>query len=189
MRRLFEAAGPAIAAVTVASCATMTVSSHVQRGLDFSQYRTYDWSAADALPTGDPRLDQDFHFQDHLLGAVDRRLAARGFQRVTSGSPDLLIHFHANVTRRIDVNRIDQEKGYCADQGCEFEAVEYEAGTIVLDVVDRRTNRVIWRGWSQQNLQDLLGSGDRMERTVNEAVRRLLERFPGARANERPEAR
>jgi len=58
-----------IAALAVTSCATtMTVSSHIERGLDFSQYRTYDWGPADALPTGDPRLDKNPFFKDQVAG-------------------------------------------------------------------------------------------------------------------------
>ena len=55
----------------------------------------------------------------------------------------------------------------------------------MLDIVDARTNRVIWRGWAQQNLDELLGSGDRMAQTITEAVRRMLERFPVARVSAR----
>ena len=42
---------------------------------------TYDWGPADALPTGDPRLDQNPFFKDHLEGAVEKELATRGFDR------------------------------------------------------------------------------------------------------------
>lgn len=86
----------------------MTVSSHVQHSLDVAQYRTYDWGLPDALPAGDPRLDKNPFFQDHTQGAVERQLAAKGFQRSTSGTPDLLVHYHASITQRIDVNRIDR---------------------------------------------------------------------------------
>ena len=43
------------AALAVAGCATMTVSSHIERGINFTDYRTYDWGAPDNLPVGDPR--------------------------------------------------------------------------------------------------------------------------------------
>jgi hypothetical protein len=155
----------------------MSVSSHVQPGLDFTPYRTYDWGPADALPTGDPRLDQDPFFQDHMQGAVEKQLATKGFERVTSGIPDLLIHYHANITQRIDVNRVDRNYGYCSDPEC-VSVVEFEAGTLVLDIVDTRTNRVIWRGWAQQALGDMLDNRDRMAAHIDKAVSRMLERLP-----------
>ncbi|MBI4486863.1 MAG: DUF4136 domain-containing protein [Acidobacteria bacterium] len=166
-------------ALTTTGCATVSVSSHVQRGLDFAQYRTYDWGPADALPTGDPRLDQDPFFQDHVQGAVDKQLAARGFE-LTSATPDLLLHYHASITRRIDVNSVDADYGYCYDDDCRVKAIDFEAGTLVLDIVDTRTNRVIWRGWAQQGIEGLLEDRDRLARRIDQAVGRTLERLPGA---------
>lgn len=166
-------------AVVVAACAaTMNVSSYVQRGLDFTQYRTYDWSPADALPTGDPRFDKDPFFQDHMQGAVERHLVTRGYQRVASGTPDLLIHYHASITQRIDVNRSDREHGYCYDESCSVRVVDFEAGTLVVDLIDARTNRLVWRGWAQESLGDMLDNPDHMARRIEEAVSRILAQLP-----------
>ena len=140
MRRLLRLAAVVIPALAVSGCATMNVSSHIQRDLDFARYRTYDWRPADALPTGDPRLDKNPFFQDHVQGAVEKRLAAKGFERSTSGTPDLLVHYHASIAQRIDVNRVDREYGYCYDEDCRARVIEYEAGTLVLDIVDTRTD-------------------------------------------------
>ena len=168
-----------ICAIAVTGCATMTVSSHVRSGIDFSPYRTFDWGPADALPTGDPRLDQDPFFKDHVMGAVEKQLAARGYERSSSGTPDLLIHYHASITERLDVYGVDREHGYCYDEDCKAWVVDYEAGTLVLDLVDTRTNRVIWRGWAQDSVQDVLDNQDRMASKINEAVSRMLARLPG----------
>jgi hypothetical protein len=156
------------------------VSSYVVRGVDFTQYRTYAWGPADALPTGDPRLDKDPFFQDQFQGAVEKTLAERGLQQPASASatPDLLIHYHANITQRIDVNGVDRSYGYCAGGDCQALVIEHEAGTLVLDIVDTRTNRVIWRGWAQSRVDGVLGNRDRMEQRINEAVTRMLKRLP-----------
>ncbi len=168
----------AICGVAVTGCATMNVSSHVRSGIDFARYRTYDWGPADALPTGDPRLDKDPFFQDHVLGAIEKQLAAKGYELTASGTPDLLIHYHASINERIDINRADTEHGYCYEDDCRAGVTAYEAGTIVLDIVDTRTNQVIWRGWAQDSLEGVLESQDRMARQINEAVTRMLNRFP-----------
>jgi hypothetical protein len=178
MRRLLQSAAVAIAALAVTGCATMSVSSYVRRGLDFAHYRTYDWGPADALPTGDPRLDRDPFFKDHVEGAVEKQLAARGYERSASGTPDLLIHYHASITQRIDANRSDREYGYCYDEDCQARVIEYEAGTLVLDLVDARTNRVVWRGWAQNSVEGVLGNRDRMARKISEGVTLMLKRLP-----------
>ncbi len=169
-----------LAALTLAGCATMNVSSHVQQGIDFTTYRTFDWGPADALPTGDPRLDRDPFFQDHVQGAVEKGLAGKGFARTGNGAPDLLIHYHANIANRVDVNRLDREHGYCYDADCTVRVFDVEAGTLVLDVIDARTKKLVWRGWAQHSVQDLLDDQDRMAAKINEAVGRMLERLQGA---------
>ena len=62
----------AMAGFVLSGCATMRVSSHVERGLDFSQDRTFDWGPPDALPLGDPRLDKDPFFRDQVEGRSSR---------------------------------------------------------------------------------------------------------------------
>jgi hypothetical protein len=178
MLPLFRLAAVAASALALSGCATMNVSSHFQRDIDFARYHTYDWGPADALPTGDPRLDANPFFKDHVQGEVEKAMAARGLELVTSRPPDLLIHYHANISQRIDVNRVDRQYGYCYEGDCDVRVVEYEAGTLVLDVVDTRTNRVIWRGWAQDSVEGVLDNEDRMARQIHEAVTRMMERFP-----------
>jgi hypothetical protein len=118
-------------------CASsMNVSSYVEHVLDVSRYRTYDWGPADALPTGDPRLDRNSFFRDHMEGAVEKQLAARGMERSAPGKADLLIHYHASIDRRLNVNAADRQYGYCSADDCPAYVSEYEEGTLVLDVVD-----------------------------------------------------
>jgi len=168
----------AVTAMASGCAPTMSVSSHVDRNLDFAQYRTFDWGPADALPTGDPRLDQDPFFKDHVQGAVERGLAGRGMELTSAGSPDLLIHYHANITERIDVNKADRVYGYCQGADCPPESIWYEAGTLVLDFMDAHTNKLIWRGWAQKSVEDMLRDKDKMADTIDRAVSEMLRQLP-----------
>jgi hypothetical protein len=165
------------APLALTACATMNVSSHIERGVDFAQFRTWDFGPADALPTGDPRLDNNPFFKDYLEGAVGRALEVRRYVRTTSGTPDLLVHYHANISKTFDVNGIDNRYGYCYDN-CEPVVIEYELGTIVLDVVNTRTNRVVWRGWAQDSIDGMIDNQERLRKEVFKAVTRMMELFP-----------
>jgi hypothetical protein len=179
MPRISSAALIACVVVTCGCAATtMTVGSHVREGLTLAPYHTYDWGPADALPTGDPRLDRDPVFQDRVQGAVEKQFASKGIERSGNGHPDLLVHYHASIDKRIDVNRTEHEYGYCQNGGCDSWIVEYEAGTLVLDVVDARTSQLIWRGWAQDSVEDALGNDARMAQKINDAVNRMFARFP-----------
>ena len=180
MKRLLHTVTIFMSVAALAACAAaMTVSSHVERGLDFAKYQTFAWGPADALPTGDPRLDQDPFFKDHVQGAVEKQLALRGVE-VSARAVDLLIHYHANITRRLDLNQVDRVYRSCTGADCLPGRGEYEAGTLVIDIIDARTSRLIWRGWAQNSVDDMLHDRDRMARTIEQAVTRILQRLPPA---------
>jgi hypothetical protein len=163
-------------AFVLGGCATLNVSSHVARGADLSRYVTFAWGPADALPTGDPRLDNNPFFRDFLQGAVERELRARRFVYATDRPADLLLHYHANVNRRIEVNEIDRRYGYCGPD-CPPNVIEYDQGTLVVDIVDARTNTLVWRGWAQESMEGVIDDQARLERHVDRAVKKMMARF------------
>lgn len=177
MRPLGQLAAVTFAAFALAACAPMNVSAHVERAVDFTQYHTWNWGPADALPTGDPRLDNNPFFKDYLEGAFEKQFAARQLEHANAGTPDLLIHYHANISQRFEVNGVDTSRGYCYDD-CAPNLIEYELGTLVVDAVDARTNRVVWRGWAQSNVEGVIDNQDRLAAQINKAVTRMMERFP-----------
>lgn len=142
-------------ALTLSACATRIVSSHVALGADFAQYHTYTWGPVDALPTGDARLDNNEFFRDYFQGAVEKALAARHLV-LTSHEPDLLIHTHTNVTRRVEMGAAPREYQGCLGDRCAPAITDYEMGTLMIDVIDARTNTLVWRGWARDNLSGVI---------------------------------
>jgi hypothetical protein len=159
----------------------MRVSSHVD-SRHFTDYRTYDWGPSDALPAGDPRFERNPYFQDHVQGAIERHMAAKGFERAATGAePDVRLHFHAVIDRRMDVNLVDYLSGYCDRNDCAAGVSEYDEGTLVIDLIDVQTNRLVWRGWAQDNVEGLFDNPDRLAHRTEEAVRQIFTRLPSAR--------
>ena len=177
MRTLHRPILATLLAIAAAGCAPITVGAHLERGVNFAEYVTYDWEPPDNLPVGDPRLDNNPFFNDYLQGAIERRLAAKGFERAQGQQPDLLVHYHATVSQKLDVYRADSHLGYCYDN-CDQQYVEYEQGTLVLDIVDTRTRRVVWRGWAEQSLSGVIDDQDRLQTEVERGVERMMQRLP-----------
>jgi hypothetical protein len=178
MSRLAAVILAGASALALGACATMSAGSYVERGLDFAPYRTYEWGPADALPTGDPRLDSNPFFQDHVMGAVEKELERRGLRlAAAAGTADLLVHYHANISQHIEVSGVENQNCTSAED-CRPNVYEYEAGTLVLDVADARTGKVIWRGWARDSVEAALHNQDVMEKQFNEAVRRMMAEFP-----------
>lgn len=167
----------ALMTTALAGCATMTYSAHVERGVTFADYVTYDWGPPDSLPVGDPRLDNNPFFQDFLQGAIEKRLAAKGYVRAQAGPPELLIHYHAAVNQKVDIYEADTRYGYCYDN-CQPQVVDVEQGTLVVDIVDTKTNKVVWRGWSQDVMNGVINNQDRLEKQVEQGVTKMMQLLP-----------
>lgn len=163
----------AAAAFSMAACASTQVNASLERGMDFTRYKSYAWAADDRFSTGDPRLDNNEFFERRLRADVERQLAARGFEKASSATADLVIHYHASVSQRMDVNKLDAQYGYC--ENCHSSI--YDAGTITLDLVDAHTNKLVWRGWSEGTL-DGIDNQALIEARVDEAVTKILQKLP-----------
>ena len=178
---------PAVIPITffLASCAPITVGVHHAPDADFAAYHTFAWGQADALPTGDPRLDNNPFFHDYLQGAVERHLHERGIA-VTDASnrPDLLLHYHANVTQRIDIESLRERQLHAGQPGDRSTGDGeplirgYDESTIVLDMIDARTGHLVWRAWAQESLQDFVNDQDALKAHIEASVTQMLKRLP-----------
>ena len=166
-----------IAAVVAAGCATLTVSSHIERNVTFTDFVTYDWGPPDNLPVGDPRLDNNPFFQDYVQGAIEKRLAAKGYERALTGQPDLLVHYHASVNQKVEVYEADARYGYAYGDG-RPQFTDYEQGTLVVDVVDAKTSKVVWRGWAQDVMNGVIDNQDRLEGQVEQGIDKMMLLMP-----------
>jgi hypothetical protein len=168
-----------MAALLAGGCAPATsVGAHIDPNVTFSHYRTFAWGPVDPLPSNDPKLARSAFLRDHIQGAVERGLAARGLALTSSPTPDLLIHYHLNVRTRIDPNRVDRLHGYCVTDNCRPKSVHYDSGTLVLDVIDLRTNKLLWRGWARNSVEDMLRSPGQMAMMIDQDVTDMLRWLP-----------
>ena len=159
-----------------AGCAAVTVNSSGDRAVELQRYRTYAWGPAASVATGDPRLDNNEFFDRRVRMQVDKGLASRDFEKSATVVPDLLVHYHASVTQEIDVRTLDHE--YPNSDLARYERYVFDAGTLFVDLVDPRTNTLIWRGWAEANIDGLIDSQPLLERRIDEAIARILERLP-----------
>lgn len=181
MRRLLMVLSLIGLAANVSGClALMPVASHVERGRDFARYRTFDWAPADALPATDERLRENPFFVDEVHGAIDTELNNRGLVRATAERAELLVHYHAAVNRRLEVATRPGRFRDCVGDECRSEVATYEAGTLVIDLVDATTHRLVWRGWAEHRLEDMLGDPVDVRRRVQDGIRRIFAAFPRA---------
>jgi hypothetical protein len=117
-----------------------------------------------------------------VRSAVDRELAARGLEQLPSGG-DLGVVYHAAIEGRMDVYNVDRSYGYRPYWGwagpvyTETHVRYFDEGTLILDLVDMSTQKLVWRASAQAEVNERADPETRTQR-LNEAVARMLEGFP-----------
>jgi len=170
------AAALALAGLVLAGCSAVTAGSYLNTQADIAQYATFGWGAPDETPTGDPRLDNNPFFFGRVQSEIERGLAARGYT-LTADDPDLQVHIHASVTQEINTQVVDQQ--FCTEGDCR--PFVYDAGTLVIDLVDPAASRLVWRGWAESTFGEVIDNQAAMEQRIDESVAQILARFPGRR--------
>lgn len=58
--------------------------------------------------------------------------------------------------------------------GSQITTMDYNEGTLILDIIDRRTNKLVWRGWSKETLSD----PENFERDLSVQIADITARIP-----------
>lgn len=148
--------------VAAISCSTVYyVSYDYDRGTDFARLKTYSWlplKAEDQVSTS---------IEEVIQSAANNQLASKGYKMV-SKNPDFSI-----------VAKVGTKGEYWYGSG--YYGYRYahkiEAGTLLLDFINLRESRLIWRG-EALGVLDYNASPEKLDRLVREAVEKILKEFP-----------
>ncbi len=174
------------AAMLVAGCAVMDVTSDYDPGFDFASFKTYQWLPGKGKLPGRGEVTDDL-LDGHVRRAVEKELTAKGYAPRAHGAPDFLVTFHAIVEDKVYAHVInDYYGGYGyagyygyrrTRTGPRVETYQYKQGTLIIDVIDAAARKVVWRGTVEGEVDMYKDPQKRIER-LNEAVRRALAQFP-----------
>lgn len=178
-RRASELLSLVIALATLSACAAVSVETDYDPEADFAALQTYLWM--EPWPTGDPRLDNDL-LRQRVRRAVDEQLVAKGFRQLLGqqAEPDFHVIEHYLIEQRVDVDTIVRPYGYYGYRRLPIEetyAHQYELGSVILDVVDARSSRLLWRGTAQARVHENVTPEERTER-IRSVVEKILADFP-----------
>lgn len=156
----------------------MMVTTHHDPDQDFSGLQTYEWKEGAGGVRGELRLEGNRMLDRRIKSIIDEALHDRGYRRVEGGNPDFQIGYVAALEGKVAYGTVDDYFRYRrrAVWVTGVETVEYDEGTLVLDISDGSTGDPIWRGSAEAELHD--DSREYREQKLREAVTRLLDRFP-----------
>lgn len=163
-------------------CSTMRVTSDTDPSAKFTGYKSYNWMAEAPKKTGDPRIDGNSILASRIRSAVERQLAAKGYEKRSSGTPDFLVGYHASLEKKTSVRMLNDHYRYGPGWGWRYRGpqtyvYDYDEGTLILDIVDPKTRKLLWRG-SATDVVNPTASGEARQKKINKAVTRILEKFP-----------
>jgi len=158
-------------AALLASCASRpTVRADFDPAAKFASYRTYTWQAKPIA--GSPLMAQ------RIVDGIDAKLQAKGWKL----APDGDIRLAANVTaQRQEYTTYYGGMGYGwgwdpMGPGMSSTAVHtYEVGTLVVDMFDPTTKRVVWHGTADGVLPD---DPDKRMALLQAALDKMFAEFP-----------
>lgn len=142
-------------AFLVAGC-TPKVHVDYDTGADFSRLRSYDWLPSPAPPAEAPSYSDRTLMERRVRSSADAALQARDYLPARA-QPDFQLNSFFVLT-----------PGYYDPE---------EVVTLVIDVVDPRSNVLLWRGTRATGLHRS-DTAEERDMRIDTAVRAILNRFP-----------
>ena len=171
-----NAAAITFLSVLLGGCASMAIQSDQDPAVSLDSYGTYTWSATQRAP-GDVRVTPALNMQ--ILEDIDRLLTDKGYVRVNTNA-DFSVSYQITVEGENIGATLSYYQGsnFGSDLGNPGTAARrYEEGTLIIDVLDGTSERLIWRGTATAEVRQRVNPEDRSAK-VAEAVQKVLAQFP-----------
>lgn len=185
----------AAALLGITGCSpTVMVEQDPQAGLPGNG--SYAWGIASDHIAGDnnPRVNNDI-IAAKVQQAIDTGFARRGYKLVDKTQAAWLVHYHAGLEKQTEVVSSpvypSAPRVVCGAYRCTnvydwgfygppesvTRTVTFHEGTLLVDIHDARTNKLVWRG----TLSDEVNVNKPLDQTaLQKAVDKLLLKLPAA---------
>lgn len=161
---------------------------------DFSTVETFAWKdspAAVSLAQADPFLHA------HIENAIEFELTSSGLNEVDT-RPDVWVTYYGSTETQVRLQSDSHGYGWAGygTPGWGYygygragpistttRVMEYERGTLVIDIVDASNNELIWRG----SIADIsvVDDPEKMQKNMTNAIRKLVKQSQKLRARAR----
>jgi hypothetical protein len=166
----------ALTSLTVASAFLLlaSVSTDYNKATDFGRYHSYSWIGVQA---------QDQLWSDRIKQDVDEQLQAKGWSIVPSGGDAAVSAFGATHNQQTLQTFYDGlgggwgwRRGWGGGLGESTTTVENTpVGSLVVDVFDGPSKKLLWRGTSSETLSS---KPDKNDKKLEKDVVEMFKKFP-----------
>jgi hypothetical protein len=178
MQRVLGGLALPILILLAAGCRTVPrVDSQAKPGTDFAKYHTFCVLPLESSPISDPGMA--LRLSDVAVQAVKDGLWANGLEIKPREEADLAVAMRGQSVPKVQVTDWGYLPVYYSGQGYyhgayrDIDVRTYEERTLVLEIYDNHSKEMVWAGWATAP-----GSGKVKAEDFQEAIRRILVRFP-----------
>ena len=166
----------AAAALALTSCASApTVRTDYDKAANFGPIQTF--AVKLGTPWGNPLGEK------RVMDTFTQAFTQKGWKLVPEGQADALVVVHGASKTKRDLNTFYSGMGGYGYRGWGMGATgtatttvsEYQVGTLLVDVFDARSRKLIWRGIAQDEVSD---SPDKNIDKVEKASDLMFKDFP-----------
>jgi len=155
------------------ACSTVTVSTDYDPAANFSQYKTFT-----IMPL--TQFEKIPLTADRIKAAITQALQAKGLQSA-SDTADLQIQVFAKLSQETQMTSTGGYGGWGYrgwGGGMSTTTVQnINVGTLVVDLVDAKTNKPVWRGMASDTV-DQSSTGQQKQEKLNYAMNKMFATFP-----------
>src|ERR1700726_3922454 len=148
------------------------VKTDLDHQANFSQYKTYSWQAI---------KPEDSLWDARIKSAVDAQMAAKGWTQVDSGGDVSIVAIKTTQTQRTLQTFYDgmgggwRWRGFGGMGEATTTEQDYKEGTLLVDLYDAKTKKLIWRGSAENTVSDKAAKN---EKNLDKGVAKMFKKFP-----------
>ena len=148
-----------------------TVKTDYSHSADFGHYRTYSWIKVSV---------EDPLWEDRVTRAVDSQLSAKGWMKVPDGGDAAVAAYGSTRTQKTLQTWYEGFGGGWHWHGfgdglATTTEEDTPVGTLMVDIFDSATQKLIWRGVATDTLS---GKPEKDEKKMDKAVAEMFKKFP-----------
>ena len=161
----------------LASCAPyVNVSTDYDHAVNFQQYRSFNWYRSKATATKQDSMQYDTFFDKRMQNAIKANLGQRNLE--FNANPDFYVNYNVTFSNQVASNNGPfYPYGYWGGYSRFSNSNQYKEGTVIVDLIDAKTNQLIWRGVGESEVRNRNIPEDK----VMEIVNGILSKFPPKR--------
>ncbi len=179
--------------MVIQGCSTQKVSTDHVDTYDFSKLKSYAFAENQQLiakeaPVSQITMERSAHYITEALN--------RSYQPTTIAEADFLVRYHIILKDEVDVRSYNNSYGYGGHAGYGYygghgmgmgmsmstndvQVRNYTRGTLIIDIIDTKTNKHVWRGttYAREGTNKTSTAAEN-KAVINNAVEEILYFFP-----------